>query len=101
MNSNIIPQAKKTKNEGFVRLVEINIGNTKFVDDMDSITEVKTIGKCYKCKNNINHNISICCDGSCYMCFKCLAFQHIIRETVGINPPLINKGHNIICKYKL
>jgi hypothetical protein len=88
MSSKIVSLSEKIKSEGFVRLVTINIGNTKFVDGI----EVKTIGECYNCHNNINHSVSKSCNGTCYMCWKCLEFQHIIGKDE------LKKGHNIICK---
>jgi hypothetical protein len=87
MSSRIVSLSEKIKSEGFVRLVTINMGNTKFVDGI----EVKTIGECYNCHNNINHSVSKSCNGTCYMCWKCLEIQHIDK----INN--VVKGHNIIC----
>lgn len=88
MSSKIVSLGEKAKSEGFIKSVTINIGNTKFIDNI----EVKTIGKCYNCHNDINHSMSIGCDGKCYMCWKCLEFQHIIKETE------LKKGHNPMCK---
>jgi len=96
-----------TISKNLIKSVEISIGNTRFVDDMNGIVEVlpplgsehstlkgevKTVGKCYKCQNEIIHSMSISCEGTCYMCWKCLEFQHIVKETE------LKKGHNAMCK---
>ena len=82
---------KDTIGNNLIKSVEISIGNVKFVDDMNSIKEVKTVGNCYNCSNNINHSISISCDKTCYYCWKCFTIQHLD------NDDKIIKGHNIIC----
>jgi hypothetical protein len=83
---------KDTISKNLIKSVEIKIGNVKFVDDMNNIIEVKTIGKCYNCHNDINHIMSISCGGTCYRCFQCLEIQHIDEDNKII------KGHNVICK---
>ena len=81
-----------TISKNLIKSVEISIGNTRFVDDMNGIVEVKTVGKCYKCQNEIIHSMSISCGGTCYRCFQCLEIQHIDEDDKII------KGHNVICK---
>ena len=83
---------KDTISKNLIKSVEVNIGNVKFVDDMNNIIEVKTVGKCYNCHNDINHSMSVSCDGKCYMCYKCLEIQHLDEDNKII------KGHNVICK---